>query len=85
MVQLVGFGIIAAIVLIYFVVQYARGEISYSLGEIMKILLVTIVFSVGWLVIPVFSILAVGGMGIIISIFSVIISSWIGYKLLKNK
>ena len=84
MVKLVGFGIIAAIFIILFVVQYVRGEIPYSMGEVLKVLLVTIIASVGWLVIPVFSILIAGGLGIILAILSVVISSWIVYKLLKN-
>ncbi len=84
MVKLIGFCVIAAIVLIYFVVQYFRGEIPYSMGDIFKILLATIIFSVGWLVIPVFSILVMGWTGVLIAILSAVICSWIGYKLLKN-
>ena len=84
MVQLVGFCVIAAIALIYFCVQYARGEISISLGEILKILIVTVIFTVGLLVIPVFSFIALGWIGLFFSIFSIIISFWISYKLLKH-
>lgn len=85
MVQLVGFCVIAAIALIYFCVQYTRGEVSISLGEIFKILIVTVIFTVGWLVIPVFSFIALGWIGgIFLSISSIIISFWISYKLLKR-
>lgn len=82
--KLVGFCVVAAIVLLYFIVKYFRGEIPYSLGNLLKILFATIIVTTGWLVIPVFSILVIGWAGVPIAILSAIISSWIGYKLLKN-
>ena len=83
MVQLVGFCVIAVIVIIYLVIQYVRGNIPYSLSQIVKVLLLIVIFFVGWLVIPIYSIASLGWIGAIVAVLSFIISFWIAHKLSK--
>ena len=83
MVQLVGFCVIAVIVMIYLVIQYVRGNIPYSLSQIVKVLLFIVIFFVGWLVIPIYSIASLGWIGAIVAVLSFIISFWIAHKLSK--
>lgn len=83
MVRLVGFCVIAVIVLIYLVIQYNRGNIPYSLNQIFKVLLLIVIFFVGWIVIPIYSFAALGWTGAIVAILSFIITFWIAHKLSK--
>ena len=81
--KLIGFGIIAAIAILYIVVKIIRGEADA--GEMARVFIGSIIVGLGSLVIPVFAILILGWVGgIIVSIISIVISFIIGIKIMKG-